>query len=330
LSSSSVHRILVTGGAGFIGSHIVDQLVIDGFEVGVLDNLSTGSMENIQELVSQNKVKLHNSDISDAEAVSKVLKDGEYEAVLHEAALVSVTRSIEDPLLVNRVNVDGSLNLLKAAVDAKVQKFVYASSSSVYGDTETLPKKEDMITSPISPYGVSKLTAENYCRTFARVYGLETISLRYFNVYGPRQKAGPYSGVIPTFIKKVLANEQPVVFGDGQQTRDFTYVQDVVQANMLALKKDGVPAGEVYNIAKGATTSINELAQEIIKLLNKPKLKISHGPARLGDIKASYADIGKAVHDLGYKPEFSIQDGLKKVIELVQQSQETATQSDKS
>ena len=308
----SVHKVLVTGGAGFIGSHIVDKLVEEKYEVGALDNLSTGNLANISDHVSANRVKFHNCDISDFESVSKVVK--EYDAVIHEAALVSVSRSVENPLLTNVVNVNGTLNLLKASVDSGVQKFIYASSSSVYGDTETLPKKETMATAPVSPYGVSKLSAENYCRSFAKVYGLNTVCLRYFNVYGPRQKYGHYSGVIPIFIKKSLSNEAPVINGDGEQTRDFTYVSDVVQANLLALKNNVSP-GSVYNAAAGGMISINDLARHIIDLTGKKSLEPVHGPPRAGDIRASYSDVSKISKELGFKPQVSIEEGLRRVVD---------------
>ena len=312
MNSETNQRVLVVGGAGFIGSNIVDALVEKGYKVGVLDSLVTGSKSNVSNLISENRITFHEGDITNHELVANTVKD--YDAVIHEAALVSVTRSVENPQLTNSVNVDGTVNLLKASVDSKIQTFVYASSSSVYGDTETLPKKETMTTSPISPYGVSKLAAENYCRAFAKVYGLRTVSLRYFNVFGPRQKYGPYSGVIPTFIKKVAEDESPIIFGNGEQTRDFTFVDDVVQANLLALEKDVAP-GEVFNIARGGTVTINELARMILKVMDKPKLKITHGPPRKGDIKASYADISKATKELGYSPKFSLEQGLAKVVE---------------
>ena len=309
---SELRSVLVTGGAGFIGSHIVDRLLAEEFEVGVLDNLATGNIANISAHIKANKIQFHNTSITDYEAVARIVRG--YDAIFHEAALVSVTRSVEDPILVNNVNVSGTVNLLKASVDSGVRKFIYASSSSVYGDTETLPKKETMNTSPISPYGVSKLTAENYCRAFAKVYGLSTVSLRYFNVYGPRQKYGPYSGVIPSFIKKAIGNEPPLINGDGEQTRDFTFVEDVVQANLLALRKQ-VPPGEVYNVANGGTISINDLAQLVIKLTSRPNLIPIHGPERKGDIKASYADISKISKDLGFKPNFGVELGLRRVLD---------------
>lgn len=304
-------RVLVTGGAGFIGSHIVDRLREEGHEVGVLDNFSTGDILNLTQ-GPKGVVAIHDRDIQDYEAVRKVVQ--RYQAVVHQAALVSVARSVEDPLRVNQVNVTGTLNLLRAAVEAKVDRFVYASSSSVYGDTETLPKRESMITVPSSPYGASKLAAENYCRVFAKVYGLKTVSLRYFNVYGPRQKGGFYSGVIPTFIRRAQEGKPPVVYGDGLQTRDFTFVQDVVEANFLSLTSSRIKGGEVYNVAAGATISINELALTVVGLLGKPNLEPQHAEPRKGDIRASYADVSKARDELGYRPRFSLAQGLTETI----------------
>jgi len=309
---SSPRTILVTGGAGFIGSHITDRLLEKGYEVGVLDNLFSGNKSNLQDQHSKGRVKFHVGDITDFQFVQKVV--GDYDVVIHEAAVVSVRRSVENPQLTNAVNVGGTMNLLKAAVDSKIQKFIYASSSSVYGDTEVFPKVESLNPSPVSPYGVSKLAAENYCKTFFKVYGLNTISLRYFNVYGPRQKYGPYSGVIPTFIKKIVDNNPPTIFGDGEQTRDFTFVEDVVEANMQCLERN-LNGGAVYNIAGGRTVSINDLARQIALVLGKPELKPVHGPERKGDIKTSYADIGLAYRELGYKPSFSLSEGLKRVID---------------
>jgi len=309
----SFQNILVTGGAGFIGSHIVDALIAKGHNVGVLDSLSTGRLSNLKTHLASKKITFHEGDIADFEAVSRIVPG--YDAINHEAALVSVTRSVENPLLTNEVNVGGTINLLKAAVDAKARKFVYASSSSVYGDTPTLPKIETMNPSPASPYGVSKLAGENYCRTFAKVYGLHTISLRYFNVYGPRQTYGPYSGVIPIFIQRILDNRPPIVFGDGGQTRDFTYVKDVVQANLRSLESTSVPPGSVFNIGRGKTITINELAAEIEMITGKTNLGIEHGPERLGDIRASFAEIAKAKQELGYMPETDTEEGLRHVVD---------------
>jgi nucleoside-diphosphate-sugar epimerase len=304
--------VLVTGGAGFIGSNLVDRLVREGYRVGILDNFSTGEISNLNNGdIEKGRVQVHRGDITDYQFVRAVVKD--YEAIYHEAALPSVARSIEDPILVNNVNVTGTLNLLKAAVDLKVKKFVYASSSSVYGESAKLPKVETMGSLPVSPYGASKLAAENYCRVFAKVYGLQTVCLRYFNVYGPRQKYGHYSGVIPIFIARLVNDLPPVIFGDGGQLRDFTYVEDVVEANVLALKRD-VSGGEVLNIASGGTTSINELAALLAKLMSKPQILPEHAAERPGDIRASHADISKARAVLGYEPKFVPAQGLPTVI----------------
>lgn len=303
--------VLVTGGAGFIGSHIVDRLVREGYHVGVLDNFVTGERSNLS--VSAKRIAVHELDILDAKAVEKVVR--QYQYVLHEAALVSVARSVEDPLLVNEVNVSGTLNILIASVAAKIKRFVYASSSSVYGDTEALPKVETMATRPSSPYGVSKLAAESYCKAFARVYGLETVSLRYFNVFGPRQKSGLYSGVIPIFIRRVLDGRPPQVYGDGSQTRDFTFVEDVVDANLLALESQALEGGEVFNVAGGKATSVNDLASSVTRLLGAPHLVPEHVVARRGDIAASYADVSKAVRELGYAPKTGVAEGLSRTID---------------
>ena len=295
----------MTGGCGFIGSHVVEEFVRRGWEVGVLDNLSTGAESNLK---PDRRVRFHRGDIRDFDAVRKAMHG--YKAVSHQAALVSVARSVEDPLVSNAVNVGGTLNVLTAARDSGVERVVYASSSSVYGETETLPKTEAMQTNPSSPYAVSKLAAENYCRTFASVYGLRTVSLRYFNVYGPRQRQGPYSGVIPAFVGSVLAGKPPVINGDGSQTRDFTYVQDAVQANVLCVEKDVIP-GEVFNVGSSSQTSILELAGIVARLGGKPGLKPEFGPERKGDVKHSYADIGKISAAVGYKPRYTLQRGLK-------------------
>jgi len=300
-------RILVTGGAGFIGSHLVDRLVTEGFVVGVLENFSTGSMENI----SQHKgLQIHRGDVTDLSFVRETVKS--YDTILHQAALVSVVQSVEDPLLTNLVNVGGTLNLLKACLDSDVERFVYASSSSVYGDSGPLPKREDMPPNPISPYGASKLAAEQYCRSFGRTYGLKTICLRYFNVYGPRQGIGPYSAVIPIFTKLVLEGRSPVVYGDGEQSRDFVYVSDVVQANIHALDANPKP-GEVFNIATGTPTTINQLASKVLEATGRPDLKPVHAPPRPADIRHSYADISKAKELLKYTPLVDLGDGLRRV-----------------
>jgi nucleoside-diphosphate-sugar epimerase len=270
-------------------------------------------MRNLAKHLSQ-RIAIHDVDIRDYDAVRKVVQ--EYRSVIHQAALNNVTRSVDDPGLVNDVNVTGTLNLLRASVEHNVERFVYASSSTVYGETETLPKRESMGTVPSSPYGASKLAAENYCRVFAKVHGLKTVSLRYFNVYGPRQKGGfgYYTGVIPSFIRWASEGRAPTIYGDGSQTRDFTFVQDVVDANILSLTSPRIIGGEVYNIAGGRTISINELALMVTSLLDRPDLQPVYVEARKGDIKASYADISKATDGLGYRPKFSLTRGLAETV----------------
>lgn len=305
-------KILVTGGAGFIGSHIVDRLLADDVEVSVLDSLSSGKIENLEQHLGKKNLHLIKGDVRNVETVKQAVND--VDAVFHEAALVSVTRSVETPLLTNEVNVEGTLNLLKASSDAAVKRFVYASSSSVYGETAALPKKETLPTRPISPYAVSKLAAENYCKAFYKVYGLETVSLRYFNVYGPRQTYGPYSGVIAIFINRLLNDEPPIIYGDGMQTRDFTNVQDVVQASLLSLNyKNAV--GEEFNIATGKPTTVNRLAETLLNIIGKTHLEPKHVDPRTGDIKHSYADISKAKKVLGYMPKITLKEGLNILVE---------------
>jgi len=310
-------KVLVTGGAGFIGSHIVDELLADGLEVSVLDDLSSGKMKNMEKHLNGKNFQFMKGDIRDERTAKQAVND--VDAVFHEAALVSVTRSVENPLLTNEVNVAGTLNLLKASSDASVKRFIYASSSSVYGETETLPKKETVPTRPISPYAASKLAAENYCKAFYKVYGLETVSIRYFNVYGPRQTYGPYSGVITIFINRLLNDEPPIIYGDGMQTRDFTDVQDAVQASLLSLNcKNAV--GEEFNVATGQQTTINQLAQTLLNLAGKTSLQPIHAEPRPGDIKHSYADISKAKKILGYEPKITLKEGLNKLIEWYKKS----------
>lgn len=304
-------RILVTGGAGFVGSHLVDRLLDEGFKVWVVDNLYTGQMENLVQHRGKKGFRFVEADIRNFELVKKMVRG--VDAVFHEAALVSVTRSVENPLLSNETNVTGTLNLLKACVDARVKRFVYASSSSVYGETETLPKHEDLATVPLSPYAVSKLAAENYVRVFHGVYGLETVCLRYFNVYGPRQTYGPYSGVISIFINRLLEDQPPIVYGDGEQTRDFTNVQDVVEANMLALSAQKA-VGEVFNVATGVATSVNKLAEIIQEIMDKTNLAPVYANPRPGDIKHSYAAISKARKILRYNPRVQLEKGLADLV----------------
>ena len=300
-------NILVTGGAGFIGSHIVERLLEEGVEVTVVDNLLTGSLDNIAHLQDDENFHFVQGDLRDFNLVKALTE--KVDAVSHQAALPSVTRSVKDPIQTNDVNVTGTLNLLRASVSSKVKRFIYASSSSVYGETETLPKSEEMTPQPISPYAVSKLAAELYSRVFYEVYGLETVCLRYFNVYGPRQKYGPYSGVITIFINQLLADQPPTIYGDGEQTRDFTNIQDVVEANMLALStKKGI--GEVFNIAAGRPTNVNRLAEMLLEIMGKTSLKPVFAAPRPGDIKHSYASTRKAETILGYEPKIQLREGL--------------------
>jgi len=309
--SRSYSKILVTGGAGFIGSHIVDRLLSDSFEVMVIDNLCTGRLENIAHCQNREGFHFIEGDVRNFELVKRVIKD--VDVVFHEAALVSVTRSVENPALTNEVNVTGTLTLLKACLDSSVRRFIHASSSSVYGETETLPKHEGLTPQPISPYAVSKMAAESYVKVFHKVYGLETVCLRYFNVYGARQTYGPYSGVITIFMNRLLSDQPPIIYGDGEQTRDFTNVQDVVNANMLALTNKSA-VGEVFNVATGVSTTINQLAKMLQEITGKLDLKPVYTNPRPGDIRHSFADISKAKKVLGYHPKVSLGEGLAHLV----------------
>jgi len=301
---------LVTGGAGFIGSHIVDALVKSGKKVRVIDNLSTGSAANLAHII--NDIEFIEGDIRDTNLLDKAMKGIDF--CFHEAALPSVARSVEDPITVNQVNIDGTLNLLFAAKKNKVKRFIYASSSSAYGDSPSLPKKEDMKPHPLSPYAVSKLTGEYYCGVFYSVYGLETLCLRYFNVFGPRQDPNSqYAAVIPKFITCFFRNTSPQIYGDGTQSRDFTYIDNVVYANMLAIEAKST-SGQVLNIACGRRTSLNDLV-ELLKNLLSSKVSPDYAEPRAGDIKHSLADISKARYILGYSPKTSFEQGIKKTIE---------------
>jgi UDP-glucose 4-epimerase len=304
-------KVVVTGGAGFIGSHIVDRLLNDGFEVTVVDNFLTGRLGNTAHHQGRKDYHFVKGDIRDPDVIRKAVEDAD--AVFHEAALVSVNRSVENPTLTNEINVTGTLTLLKSCMDSNVKRFIYASSSSVYGETETLPKSEELACHPTSPYAVSKLAAENYVKVFHQVYGLETVGLRYFNVYGTRQGYGPYSGVITIFINQLLADQQPTIYGDGTQTRDFTNVRDVVEANVLALVNKKA-SGRVFNIATGVATSINELARILLDITKKRNLKATYAEPRLGDIKHSYADISNANKILGYRPKVQLREGLIRLV----------------
>jgi nucleoside-diphosphate-sugar epimerase len=303
-------RYLVTGGAGFIGSNTVDELVRRGHSVVVLDDLSSSKEDNLAE--SRNKISFIKGSITDLEVVRKAVHEAE--CVLHLAARTSVPRSVKDPIETNRINVDGTLNILVAARDAKVKRFVFAASSSAYGETPTLPKVETMQPEPISPYGVAKYVGELYAQMFGRVYGLENVSLRYFNIFGPRQDPGsPYSGVLAKFCTAFLEETQPVIFGDGEQTRDFTYVENAVQANLLACEAPNV-SGKVFNVGTGGRFSLNQTVELLRKISGKP-LETKYDVPRDGDIRDSQADISQAREYLGYKPQVDFEEGLRRTFE---------------
>lgn len=302
-------KYLVTGGAGFIGSNIVEELLRKGHQVRVLDNFATGRRENIKEF--ENDIELIEGDIRSYHTVNQAVKG--IEVILHQAALPSVPRSINDPVTTNEVNVVGTLNILDAAKEHGIRRVVYASSSSVYGDNPELPKHEGMIPNPLSPYAVSKLAGENYMKVFNKLYGIETISLRYFNVFGPRQDPNSqYSAVIPKFIKAIKEDRQPVIYGDGEQSRDFTYVANVVEANILA-SETSYESSLVMNCATHGQISLNQLVEMVNSILGKTVEPIFEN-IRPGDIKHSYADISLIKKYLNYSPSISFKEGLEKTI----------------
>ncbi len=303
-------RYLVTGGAGFIGSNTVDELVRRGHSVVVLDDLSSGKEDNLTEV--RNKITFIKGSITDIEVVRKAMHDAEY--VLHLAARTSVPRSVKDPIETNKINIDGTVNVLVAAKELKVKRVVFAASSSAYGETPTLPKVETMQPQPISPYGVTKFVGELYGQTFGRCYGLENVALRYFNIFGPRQDPGsPYSGVLAKFCTAFLEDTQPLVFGDGEQTRDFTYVDNAVQANLLACEAPNV-SGRVFNVGGGGRSSLNNVLRELGRITGKT-LEAKYDPPRDGDIRDSQADISQAREFLGYEPQVSFEEGLARTFE---------------
>lgn len=303
-------KFLVTGGAGFIGSNIVEELLKRGYSVRVLDNFATGKRENLKEF--NNDVELIEGDIRSFHIVQQAVKG--IDVILHQAALPSVPRSIKDPITSNEVNVVGTLNILEAAKDAGVKRVVYASSSSVYGDNPELPKHEAMIPNPLSPYAVSKLAGEKYCNVYSRLYGIETVALRYFNVFGPKQDPNSqYSAVIPLFINAMMKDKSPTIFGDGTQSRDFTYVANVVEGNILAATKE-IESGLAMNCACHGQITLNELINELNKLLGK-NIKPVYANPRPGDIKHSFADINLIEKKLDFKPLVKFTDGLKITVE---------------
>jgi len=310
-------RYLVTGGAGFIGSHLAEELVRRGETVRVVDNLSTGKRQNLSHVP---KVEFIEGDLADLDVARRVVKGIDY--VLHQAAIPSVPRSVEDPITSNRANIDASLNVLVAARDAGVKRLVYAGSSSAYGNTPTLPKVETMAPAPLSPYALQKLVAEQYCQMFTRLYGLQTVTTRYFNVFGPRQDpSSPYSGVISIFISALCEGRRPTIYGDGEHTRDFTYVANVVDGVLRACTADNA-SGEVINVATSGRISLNTLFNTVRDLVGSTVEPIYAEP-RAGDVKDSQADISKAKRVLGYQPSVTFEAGLAKTVEWYRSSQVT-------
>lgn len=302
---------LVTGGAGFIGSHIAAALMASGARIRVLDDLSTGHRENLEEIGGD--LDFIEGSVADEALLHKVL-DG-VEVVFHEAAIPSVPRSVEAPKHTHVASVDGTFSLLLAARDQRVRRVVYAASSSAYGDQPTLPKDEEMLPDPLSPYAVAKLVGEYYCQVFTRVYGLETVSLRYFNVFGPRQDPGShYSGVVSRFISSLLSGERPVIYGDGEQSRDFTYIDNVVGANLSAATAEAA-SGKVINVANGQRITLNELLAELKDLTGKQDVTAEYLEPRVGDVRHSLADITRAREFLGYESKVGLREGLQRTID---------------
>jgi UDP-glucose 4-epimerase len=303
---------LITGIAGFIGSSLARALLSRGEQVRGVDNFATGRRENLTEILD--RIDFRQADILDVSAMKKACAGADY--VLHQAAIPSVPKSVLDPVASNQANVDGTVSVLVAARDAKVKRVIYAASSSVYGDTPTLPKHEGMIPNPISPYAVAKLASEHYMTSFYRCYGLETVSLRYFNVFGPRQDpSSPYSGVLAKFISKMLRGERPTIFGDGEQSRDFTYIDNAVEGNLLACQAPAEQAaGQVFNVATGRRITLNETFRALQKFTGYSG-EPEYGPERGGDIKHSLADISKAEAKLGYTPKVCFEEGLRKTVD---------------
>jgi UDP-glucose 4-epimerase len=306
---------LVTGGAGFIGSHIVKRLVRDGARVRVVDNLSTGQIKRLNGVLSS--IEFIEGDLAEDSLANTVVDGVDY--VLHQAALPSVQRSVADPLVTNRANVTATVNLLEGCRNARVRRFVYAASSSAYGDTEVLPKNENLPPNPLSPYALQKFVGERYCKLYRDLYGLETVSLRYFNVFGPGQDPhSEYSAVIPKFITRLLANQPITIHGDGEQSRDFTFIDNVVEANLLALEAPDA-VGKMCNIGCGERTTLNRLVALLEELL-RVKAQVSYGPAKAGDVRHSLADIERAKAILNYQPNITVEEGLRRTIEAMRGS----------
>ncbi len=301
-------KVIVTGGAGFIGSHLAEKLAGQNYQVIILDNLFSGKLENIEGLLGEKNADFHRGSITDLPLLQKLFQGAEF--VFHLAALTSVPASIEDPLTTNEVNITGTLNVLTAARDNGVRKVVFASSCALYGDASASPQKEDTPPNPISPYALTKMVGEYYCHLFRRIYGLSTVCLRYFNIYGPRQDSqSQYAAAVPAFIERTFQNLPPVIFGDGEQSRDFVFIEDVTQGTILAARNN---AEGTYNLGSGQSTSVNQLARRILELMHK-KLQPVHAEPRPGDLRHSAADISRAL-SFGYQPEWSLETGLPKVI----------------
>lgn len=310
------NRCLVTGGAGFIGSHIVRRLVGEGAVVRVVDDLSTGQEARLNDL--RDSIEFVHGDLADGQISDKVAKDIDH--VLHQAAVPSVQRSVSDPVGTNRANVTATLNLLESCRQYGVRRFVYAASSSAYGDTEVLPKREDMPPNPLSPYALQKLVGERYCKLYHELFGLETVCLRYFNVFGPNQDHhSEYSAVVPKFISRLLAGKPLVVYGDGEQSRDFTYVANVVEANLLALKASEA-SGKLFNIGAGRQVSLNQLIR-ILEELVGVKAEVTYEAPKRGDVRHSLADISRAESLIGYRPQVMVEEGLRRTVEAMRREQ---------
>ena len=304
-------KVLVTGGAGFIGSHLVPYLLEKGYSVVVLDNLSNGKLENLNAVLDHPKFSFQQGDIRDKSLPNDVF-DG-IDFIIHLAALIDISASVVDPTKNHEINVNGTFNMLQAALKNKVKRFVFASSTAVYGDVETLPVKENIAIHPISPYAASKAAGEAYCSAFGNCFGLKTVALRFFNIYGLRSGNSPYSGVITKFIQKIIDGQSLTIDGDGEQTRDFIHVNDIVRAIVLALEHEGLN-GEVFNVCTGLPTSVNQLA-DALKIVTGKNFDVKHGPARLGDIRSSYGDSTKAEEKLGFKANIDLKQGLQILFE---------------
>jgi UDP-glucose 4-epimerase len=312
---------LITGAAGFIGCSLARAVLAQGDQVRGIDNFATGRRENIAGILSQ--IDFREADLLDLNSLHDACVGVDY--VFHEAAIPSVPKSVLDPLGSNQANVDGTVHLLIAARDAKVKRVVYAASSSAYGDTPTLPKHEDMLPNPISPYAVAKLAGEHYMKSFYRCYGLETVCLRYFNIFGPRQDpTSPYSGVLAKFITQMLRSEQPTILGDGTQSRDFTYIDNAVHTNLLAAKAPAAEvAGQVFNVATGKRFDLNETFRLLKKIIGYTG-DVKYGPERAGDVKHSFADLTRAERHLGYKPQVDFEEGLRRTVDWYRQEPKAA------